>query len=134
MTYPGIERDPAAAALDPDRAAVEQRRREREQEFGTYVAVTDIPWGTVTAFVTGDPVNKSTVERYGWLDLGLVKRVGDEPTQPSTPLTGTAAALSRPNKSATKADWVDYAVSRGEDREQAEAMTRDDLVAKYQES
>lgn len=36
-----------------------------------------------------------------------------------------------PAKSASKADWVDYAVSQGADREEAESSTRDDLAKTY---
>lgn len=79
MTYPGIENDAAAVAENPDRVAVEARRKEQDEEFGTYVADQDIPWGNVTAFFAGEAVPKSTVERYGWLDMGLVSRVGGQP-------------------------------------------------------
>lgn len=74
MTYPGIDNDAAAVAENPDRVAVEERRKLQEEEFGTYRAEQDIPWGNVTAFYTGEAVPKSTVERYGWLDMGLVSR------------------------------------------------------------
>jgi hypothetical protein len=69
MTYPGA--DPA---LDPDLAAVEQRRKEREAEFGVYVAAQDIPWGGPGIFANfrGEPVAKSTVEARKWDELGLV--------------------------------------------------------------
>jgi len=33
-----------------------------------------------------------------------------------------------PSRSASKAEWVDYAVSQGTARDEAEAMTRDDLA------
>ncbi|AGL19501.1 hypothetical protein [Actinoplanes sp. N902-109] len=69
MTYPGA--DPA---IDPERAAVEQRRKDREEEFGTYVAVQEIPWGNVPAFYPGEQVPKSTVEKYDWAGLGLVAK------------------------------------------------------------
>jgi hypothetical protein len=36
-----------------------------------------------------------------------------------------------PAKSATKDVWVDYAVSQGADRAEAEAATKDDLIASY---
>lgn len=36
-----------------------------------------------------------------------------------------------PAKSATKAEWVDYAVSQGADREEAEASTKDALIETY---
>jgi hypothetical protein len=70
MTYPGA--DPVT---DPDRAAVEQRRKDQEIEFSTYRAIGEIPWGTVTAFYAGEAVPKSTVEARGWLDMGLVEKI-----------------------------------------------------------
>ena len=36
-----------------------------------------------------------------------------------------------PAASATKREWVDYAVRRGHDREASEAMTKDELVERY---
>lgn len=36
-----------------------------------------------------------------------------------------------PNKSDTKDNWVDYAVSQGMDRDDAEAATKADLMAKF---
>lgn len=36
-----------------------------------------------------------------------------------------------PAKSASKADWVDYAVAQGADRDEADASTKDDLIATY---
>lgn len=84
MTYPGV-----SAEENPDLAAVEERRREREEEMGTYRATQDIPWGNVLAFTAGSPVNKSTVESRGWLEMGLVERVGDENAQTETPAPET---------------------------------------------
>lgn len=74
MTYPGIENDTQALSVNPDLAAVEARRAEREKEYGQYVAVGPIPWGTVLAFNPGDPVPVSTVERLKWDELGLVAK------------------------------------------------------------
>ena len=102
MTYPGIENDPAALALDPDRAAVEQRRKEREEEYGAWVAVQDIPWGNVLAFVAGDPVPKSTVEKYGWDELGLVAKADTKDAQAaalaSTPTATTETSTTKASK------------------------------------
>jgi hypothetical protein len=39
--------------------------------------------------------------------------------------------IERPPVSARKADWVDYAAAVGFDREEAEALTKDELVALY---
>lgn len=38
-----------------------------------------------------------------------------------------------PTQSATKADWVEYAVAQGASREEAESMTKADLVETYKE-
>lgn len=37
----------------------------------------------------------------------------------------------RPAKNDSKAAWVDYAVSQGADRDEAEASTKDDLIAAH---
>jgi hypothetical protein len=37
----------------------------------------------------------------------------------------------RPSKSASKADWLAYAVSQGADEAEAESMTRDELAKAY---
>ncbi|GII84592.1 hypothetical protein Ssi03_25820 [Sphaerisporangium siamense] len=47
--------------------------------------------------------------------------------QPAT----VVAERSRPPQSAPKAAWVDYAVSQGADREQAEATSKADLIDRY---
>lgn len=50
----------------------------------------------------------------------------DEVTpEPDSDVTGP------PKKSASKADWVEFAVAQGADREAAEAMTKDDLVDQF---
>jgi hypothetical protein len=40
-------------------------------------------------------------------------------------------AVERPNKTATKAAWVEYAVSQGADPANAESSTRADLIDRY---
>lgn len=90
MTYPGIENDPQAPEVNVDMLAVEERRKEREAEYGKYVAVQDIPWGTVKAFVPGMQVPVSTVERLKWDELGLVAERDSE--QGREVLTRTGAA------------------------------------------
>ena len=40
-------------------------------------------------------------------------------------------ATPRPPKAGSHAAWVDYAVSRGVDRELAESMTKAELIAEY---
>lgn len=41
------------------------------------------------------------------------------------------AGHEEPKKSGSKPDWVEYAVSKGADRDEAEASSRDDLAAAY---
>jgi hypothetical protein len=53
-------------------------------------------------------------------------RLDDEPPAAPEPVV-----LERPAKSASKADWVAYAVAQGLDEEAAEKATRDELAAKY---
>jgi hypothetical protein len=43
----------------------------------------------------------------------------------------TVDEVDRPAKSATKADWVEFAVTQGADRGEAEASTKDDLIERY---
>ena len=45
--------------------------------------------------------------------------------------TPSSAPLSMPARSASKGAWLDYAVSRGMPRDEAEAMTRDQLATHY---
>lgn len=92
MTYPGIENDPAALAANEDMLAIEQRRKEREAEYGKYVAITDIPWGTVKAFTPGMQVPVSTVERLKWDQLGLVAERTSQAGREVLERTGTATS------------------------------------------
>jgi hypothetical protein len=99
MTYPGIENSPAAVEANPDRVAVEERRREREQEYEKYEATQDIPWGNVMAYFAGERVSTAAAEEYGWLDLGLVKLVGGSDTDQGDPTNAQdnqSAASQRP--------------------------------------
>lgn len=90
MTYPGIENDPAALAVNEDVAAVEARRREREAEYGEWVAKTNIPWGTVLAFTPGMPVPASTVSRLKWDEMDLVVKRNTKAGREVLEATGTA--------------------------------------------
>ncbi|MBM0257052.1 hypothetical protein [Micromonospora sp. 4G55] len=58
MTFPGIEHDPDAQKVNEDLLAVEKRRQEREAEYDEYVAIADIPWGTVLAATPGMRVRR----------------------------------------------------------------------------
>lgn len=68
-----------------------------------------------------------------WANEGLevtdeeANRVGYKPKGGKSK-GGSDAGEGRPAKSASKGDWVDYAVSQGADREAAEAANKDELV------
>jgi hypothetical protein len=101
MTYPGIENDPAAVAVDPGRAAVEERRKARDEEYSKYVATQDIPWGTVPAYLEGERVATTTAERYGWEALGYVRRADVVPPPNDSvpaPLDADSAHTVKPVK------------------------------------
>ncbi|MGW3608941.1 hypothetical protein ACWD6N_03480 [Micromonospora sp. NPDC005163] len=92
MTYPGLEHDPSAAPATEDFMAVERLRKEREAEYGEYVASQVIPWGTVNAFTPGMRVPTSTVQRLHWDELGLVARRSTKAGREVLERTSTATA------------------------------------------
>lgn len=68
------------------------------------------------------------------LTKGQIHRVNAD----GTPYTGLESAgpvqgppLTQPAQSAQKADWVGWAVVCGADAEEADAMTKADLIEKY---
>ena len=52
---------------------------------------------------------------------------GSDPRQPTAPVV----LGPKPPDHGTKSAWVDYAVSQGMDREEADRMTRDALAGHY---
>lgn len=95
MTYPGIENDRAALESNPDMLAVEERRKEREAEFGKYVCIADLPWGTVLAATPGTALPASSVERYKWDELGYAAPRDSEQGREVLLRTGTATTEER---------------------------------------
>lgn len=90
------------------------------------------------------------------VDSGLVTAIADLPERPEPPREGQELIKSiierqpdragglvnersggdveraaLPSRSASKGAWIDYATSRGMDRETAESMTRDELADYY---
>jgi hypothetical protein len=66
-------------------------------------------------------------ERGRWLvDHGYARRAGDDADKSTVTVPDGA-----PAKSASKGDWVAYAVSRGVDRAEAEDSTKDELVERF---
>ncbi len=70
------------------------------------------------------PLAYFTAQGYG------VEELPDEP-ESAGEQAESSLGLARPAKSASKADWVVYAVSQGMDQVEAEKVTRDELVAKF---
>jgi hypothetical protein len=59
---------------DPE---VDARRKERAEEYGTWeCGPSPIDIGGARAFNEGDPVPKSTVEKFGMDKLGVVVKAG----------------------------------------------------------
>lgn len=54
-----------------------------------------------------------------------------ERTTTPLPLDTPVVAVKPPARSATKADWVAYALTTGADRATAEGLTRDQLAEQY---
>src|SRR5262245_16766144 len=51
--------------------ALDEYRKAQEEEYGTWVAATDIFAGTALAYIEGDAVPKSNVERFKYDTMGL---------------------------------------------------------------
>lgn len=70
-----------------------------------------------------DHLSEGKKSNQAALDKTPAEKGAGDPSAPAAP--------SAPAKSAPKADWVDHAISRGASRDEAEAMTKDDLQAKF---
>lgn len=85
------------------------------------------------------PTDVDTEHRDQLVDEGLLveaKAPTTTSTDSTTTSTSTTSGSDTPNRSATKAAWVEYATAeaRGDDRlteEEANAFTRDQLAEKY---
>jgi hypothetical protein len=124
MTYPGLENDAQTLATNPDMAAVLDRRREREEEYGAWVATQDIPWGTVLAHTAGDRVPASTVDRLKWNELGLVVKRDSTEGREVLERTNTATTEERDR-------WAEQDKARAaREREQSKAAETEEAPAK----
>lgn len=63
--------DPHAATLTPE---AEAYRKALEDDWTTWVAAADIPYGNVLAYAKGAPVPASNVARWRYDDQGLVEK------------------------------------------------------------
>ncbi|MEU2699583.1 hypothetical protein [Micromonospora aurantiaca (nom. illeg.)] len=95
MTFPGIEHDPTAPQVNPDLLAVEELRKAREAEYSVWVAVQNIPWGTVLAATPGMAVPASTVERLKWDQSGYVVKRTSKAGREVLERTGAATTEER---------------------------------------
>lgn len=106
------------SGIRPGDVPVEDPRKQeaREKDFAKARLVDNTPAPEVVAAVVD-------VEDHG--PLGL--------SDPGSADRGRAEAgeASAPAKAASKAEWVDYAVSQGADREEAESQTKAGLVEQY---
>lgn len=90
-----------------------------------------------------DPADVVEDPHPRWPDsVRYVLRKGAAPIDPAPPAVEPGPAdevtpepvsdvVEQPKKSASKADWVEFAVAQGAEREAAEALTKDDLVAQF---
>lgn len=69
------------------------------------------------------PLHEAIADR---LTKGYIRRVNRD----GTPWTGEKP-VARPALTDRKADWVGYAVAQGMDPDDAEALTKQDLIDKY---
>lgn len=93
-----------------------------EREYGYFLG----EGGTV--FKLDLPVHETIAERIAKREI---LRVNEDGTPYVEPATEAEVAPTAPPASASKAAWVDWAVSQGADRAEAEAMTKLNLIGEY---
>jgi hypothetical protein len=82
-----------------------------------YTAVSVIFYNGVRAYNPGDPVDAAVVEGPdAWVSFEDVEPSGVIPVE-------------RPARNASQAAWAAYAVSRGISRDEADGMSRAELIA-----
>lgn len=103
------------------------------------------PDGTVTGSIRWGELEKvvaarsdETVTRAGWDNLAalLRERRGESAPEPARTESADeepaeADEGSAPAKNDNKAAWVDYAISQGVERDEAEGLTKADLVEMF---
>jgi hypothetical protein len=63
--------------------SVEDFAAAQEAEYATYVATETILHDGSRAYNAGDPVPISNVEKHGYLQMGVVRKVGDPAPDPA---------------------------------------------------
>jgi hypothetical protein len=77
----------------------------------------------------------SDIDARGLVEIGLAEYV-DQPqleAEHEAELEEKQAALTRPYANAVKGDWVEWAIAHGCDPDEADDMTKNQLMAKYGE-
>lgn len=94
-----------------------------------YIALRDLPVAGVRAFARGDGIPAEHPEKFDWVLGEDYAEAGSEVAEE------VVSGPTRPAKSASKGDWVDYLEAlqtagepNGLPRDVAEAKTRDELI------
>ena len=90
------------------------------EQRAEYVALQNIAENGVWAYREGDPVPLGAVE-----NLGLV--IGEQVA------ASGLALMPKPARNASRAAWAAYAVDQGRKQDDVDGMTRDQLVAEFEE-
>ena len=90
------------------------------EQRAEYVALQNIPENGVWAYREGDPVPAGAVENLG---LVIGEAVG----------ASGLAMMAKPAKNASRAAWAAYAVDQGHKQDDVDSMTRDQLVAEFED-
>lgn len=93
------------------------KQEQREQEFARARLVDNVPAADAVADEVPDLDDRGEL---GISDPGSADQGREE-----------ARANAKPKQSDNKATWVDYAVEQGAERDEAEAMTKAELVERY---
>lgn len=109
---------------------IEQRHQVQDSPLSTTI-------GTASGIETG-PVDPAVIDPESEPTTADPKveekpTPDPEPTPEPDPTPTPLDPADRPARSATKSEWVDWAVKAGASREEAESMTKTDLIEVYGE-
>ena len=148
MMCPMEEKMPEVAEAPGEQAARDQSAQEAERaliaERGGVSATSNesgvpVNPGTVVDtgdrnFVTGEPGTQPVLAAEPEGPPGTFAEQLNVPETPEAAEPEGEAEYEPPARSALKAEWVDHAVEQhGADRDEAEAMTKDELMDRYGE-
>jgi hypothetical protein len=104
-----------------------EHRKAIAREYA-WVALQDIQINGVNAFHTGSLVPTDHVNRFGFEEDGLVAPVGSPEARQAQ---GLQPEIDRPARSASKAEWTEYAKANGYNDETLATMGRDEISALF---